>query len=89
MVTETIACRRRHLGFVAEADLFGSSQFGVSPAEAATMDPQQRLVLEHGYAALVVRTDSNTYVRFPLSTSIFVIASFERYVVYDYMACVE
>jgi acyl transferase domain-containing protein len=26
--------------------------FAISPAEAATMDPSQRLVLEHGYAAL-------------------------------------
>lgn len=38
--------------FLRHAELFDNVFFGVSPAEAGIMDPQQRLVLEHGYAAL-------------------------------------
>ena len=49
---DPIASRARHGGFVNGAELFDSMRFGVSQAEAAAMDPQQRAVLEHGYSAL-------------------------------------
>ena len=49
---EPIASRVRHTGFVRGAELADNAAFGVSPAEAAAMDPCQRLVLEFGYAAL-------------------------------------
>ena len=49
---EPIASRVRHLGFVWGAELADNTSFGVSPSEAAAMDPCQRLVLERGYAAL-------------------------------------
>ena len=47
-----IACRVRHGGFVSGAELADNVAFGTSAAETATMDPQQRLVLEHGYGTL-------------------------------------
>ena len=49
---QPVASRARHGGFVEGAALFDSGRFSVPPAEAAATDPQQRLVLEHGYAAL-------------------------------------
>ena len=49
---EPVASRVRHTGFVRGAELADNAVFGVSPAEAAAMDPCQRLVLELGYAAL-------------------------------------
>ena len=49
---EPMASRVRHTGFVRGAELADNKAFAVSPAEAAAMDPCQRLVLEHGYAAL-------------------------------------
>ena len=49
---EPIASRARHAGFVRGAELADNAAFAVSPAEAAAMDPCQRLVLESGYAAL-------------------------------------
>ena len=42
----------RHTGFVRGAELADNAAFVVSPAEAAAMDPCQRLVLDFGYAAL-------------------------------------
>ena len=52
MLPEPIASRVRHTGFVRGAELADNAVFAVSPAEAAAMDPCQRLVLEFGYAAL-------------------------------------
>ena len=42
----------QHGGFVANTELFDQKFFGVPPAEAAAMDPQQRMLLEIGYEAL-------------------------------------
>ena len=42
----------RHGGFVAGAQRFDAGAFCQSAAEAETMDPQQRLVLELGYTSL-------------------------------------
>ena len=52
MLPEPIASRVRHAGFLLGAELADNAVSGVSPAEAAAMDPCQRLVLEFGYAAL-------------------------------------
>ena len=49
---EPIASRVRHLGFVCNAQLMDNAAYAVPSSEAAAMDPCQRLVLEHGYAAL-------------------------------------
>ena len=49
---EPISSRARHGGFVEGTAFFDNGCFSVSPAEAAATDPQQRVVLEHGYAAL-------------------------------------
>merc|ERR1711965_637518 len=52
MLPEPIASRVRHTGFVRGAELADNAVFAISRAEAAAMDPCQRLVLEFGYAAL-------------------------------------
>ena len=49
---EPVAMRVRHLGYVRDEELMDNGAFAVSPAEAAAMDPCQRLVLERGYDAL-------------------------------------
>lgn len=41
----------RHMAAVAGADRFDHQIFGISSAESSAMDPQQQLLLEHGYAA--------------------------------------
>ena len=45
-----IYCHRG--GFIEDADAFDAKFFGISPVDAAVMDPQQRLVLEHAWAAM-------------------------------------
>ena len=42
----------RYGGFLHDAQLFDAAAFGMSPAEALAVDPQQRHLLETGYAAL-------------------------------------
>ena len=45
--------RMRYAGLLdGNAELFDNTFFGVSPAEATSMEPLQRLLLEHGYTAL-------------------------------------
>ena len=53
---ELIASRARHGGFVCGAELADNAAFAISPAEAAAMDPCQRLLLAHGYAAMHTAT---------------------------------
>ena len=51
---DAITTRRIRFGtFVADAHFIDAEHFGISSAEAMTMDPQQRLVLETSYAALI------------------------------------
>ena len=47
-----VAGRVRHGGFLQDAEQFEHGAFGISVAEAAAMDPQQRQLLERGYTAL-------------------------------------
>mmetsp|Transcript_65485 Transcript_65485/g.142826 ORF Transcript_65485/g.142826 Transcript_65485/m.142826 type:complete len:1140 (+) Transcript_65485:27-3446(+) len=42
----------RHASFIEGVEMFDSRMFGLSPAEASSMDPNQRLILEVGYSAL-------------------------------------
>ena len=51
-VTPEVASRVRHGGFMQNAELFEHGFFSISAAEASAMDPQQRQLLERGYAAL-------------------------------------
>ncbi|MFL6075728.1 MAG: beta-ketoacyl synthase N-terminal-like domain-containing protein [Mycobacteriales bacterium] len=61
----------RYGGFLADIDQFDADFFGVSPREAALMDPQQRIVLEVAWEALeragivpasLAGTDSGVFV---------------------------
>ena len=47
-----VRSRVRHGGFLIGAELFEHTSFSISAAEAAAMDPQQRQLLERGYASL-------------------------------------
>ena len=47
-----VSCRVRHGAFLHNSELFVPGFFNISKAEAAAMDPQQRQLLERGYAAL-------------------------------------
>ena len=49
---ESFASRARHGGFVKGAEYVDNAAFTISRAEAAAMDPQQRVLLECGYGAL-------------------------------------
>ena len=42
----------RHAHFIDDADVFDHEFFGVSPVEAAALDPQQRLVLQSAWRAI-------------------------------------
>ena len=42
----------RHGGFIVGAQVFDGKAFAVSPAEAAAVDPQQRMLLESAYSSL-------------------------------------
>ena len=42
----------RHAHFIDDADLFDHEFFGISPVEAAALDPQQRLVLQSAWRAI-------------------------------------
>ena len=44
--------RTRHGAFISGAVAFDNARFAISSAEAGAMDPQQRVLLEGGYAAL-------------------------------------
>ena len=42
----------RHAHFIDDADMFDNEFFGISPVEAAALDPQQRLVLQSAWRAI-------------------------------------
>ena len=48
---ESIRIRIMHGGFVRSAHCFDNTSHGISLSEAIAMDPQQRMLLEFGYAA--------------------------------------
>ena len=50
-LSESVACRCRHAGFMANIQQIDYAFFSLSLAETAAMDPQQRLLLEYAYEA--------------------------------------
>ena len=52
LLSAAAASAVRHGGLMCSCELFDNATFCIAPAEAAVMDPQQRLVLELGYQAL-------------------------------------
>ena len=52
LLSETQRACAQHGGFVHGAERFDSRAFGISHVEASAMDPQQRMLLEVGYASL-------------------------------------
>ena len=42
----------RHAHFIDDVDVFDNEFFGISPVEAAALDPQQRLVLQSAWRAI-------------------------------------
>mmetsp|Transcript_9847 Transcript_9847/g.31609 ORF Transcript_9847/g.31609 Transcript_9847/m.31609 type:complete len:1402 (-) Transcript_9847:2902-7107(-) len=53
VAAEGVVARCQFGGFLEGLDEFDNARFGISRGEAALVDPQQRLLMEHGYAALV------------------------------------
>ena len=51
-LSDAQASAARYGSFVSGADRFDNRAFSIAPAEARTMDPQQRALLETGYVAL-------------------------------------
>ena len=51
-LSDAQASAAQHGAFVSGADRFDNRAFSIAPAEARTMDPQQRTLLETGYVAL-------------------------------------
>lgn len=61
-----VAKRMRYGSFLTEgADVFDATYFGFSPAEANAMDPQQKLMLEHGTGALLALDGCSKHGRSP------------------------
>ena len=56
MATGSLSTTYAH--FVYGAELFDNAHFQISPAEARAIDPQQRLVLETSYSALMIAGES-------------------------------
>ena len=50
--SQSLSARMRHGGFISTLEYFDSKCFGIVPAEAKVMDPQQRVVLEQSQSAL-------------------------------------
>ena len=64
--TEVIQSNMLRFAALADGvDCFDAGAFRTGPAEAAAMDPQQRVLLEQAYAALQVRTHTRMTVQEP------------------------
>lgn len=74
--TESVVSRCQFGGFVDGLDSFDNSQFGISQAEASLMDPQQRMLMEHGYAALVANEGPLATQKTSYEVGVFVGVSF-------------
>eukprot|EP00966_Prymnesium_polylepis_P053176 1230642-Prymnesium_polylepis.1 len=51
------------MGTMRHTELFDATRFAISSSEAVATDPQQRVLLEVGYEALVVQGFQNTEAR--------------------------
>ena len=51
-----------HCGFITGIELFDGGHFRTSPAESRAIDPQQRLILEYGYAAFAAATLEKSFL---------------------------